>query len=280
MTSGRAAAHAAAPPVRMRRLRCNLPHLSLAFVIFTAAAVAVFGWPAAVLAVPAALLVALVVDGISRPGSSVLYPTICHGPRASGAVALSFDDGPDPSTTPQVLDALAAADARATFFVIGRALAAQPELGARIAAEGHALGNHSWRHSRWQNFRGTRGQLDEIDRCQHAISAVAGTGAPPLYRPPVGLKSGELARAAWRRGATLVAWSLHSGDTRCADPQAIARRVLARVRSGDIILLHDGHDLPGRHRPQCVAAVRLIVQGLKDRGLKCVTIPELLNPHA
>jgi peptidoglycan/xylan/chitin deacetylase (PgdA/CDA1 family) len=92
----------------------------------------------------------------------------------------------------------------------------------------------------------------------------------------VGLKSGELARAAWTRNLTIVAWSLHSRDTRLPGPNAIATRVLARIKAGDIVLLHDGHDLDARRRPHCVEAVRLILAGLQNKGLECVTIPELL----
>ena len=87
-----------------------------------------------------------------------------------------------------------------------------------------------------------------------------------LYRPPVGLKSGELAHAAWRCAPDIVAWSVHSRDTAPQDPQSIARRVLARITSGDIVLLHDGDDLPGRTRPLCAAALRLILAGLRERA--------------
>ncbi|HET6655845.1 MAG TPA: polysaccharide deacetylase family protein [Gammaproteobacteria bacterium] len=260
----------------MRWLRCNLHHLSLAWLIATGMAIALFGWPALALLVPAIALIWLVADGIARPASSVFYPTIAHGPRGSRRVALTFDDGPDPDVTPQVLDALAAAGAHATFFVIGRKLAAQPDIGRRIVAEGHALDNHSWRHSRLQNFYRPRRHREEIDRCHEAIAALGRGDRPILYRPPVGLKCGELARAAWQRDVTMVAWSLHSHDTRLPDPEAIAARVLARVRGGDIVLLHDGHDLPGERRAHCVEAVRLILEGLREKGLECVTVPELL----
>jgi chitin deacetylase len=175
-----------------------------------------------------------------------------------------------------VLDALAAANARATFFVIGRKLARHPAIGRRILAEGHVIGNHSWRHSRVQNFWLPARHRAEIDRCNHAIAELGGGHEPMLYRPPVGLKSGELARAARSRNLSMIAWSLHSRDTRLPSPAAIATRVLARIRPGAIVLLHDGHDLDGRLRPHCVDALRLILAGLREKGLECVTVPELL----
>lgn len=74
-----------------------------------------------------------------------------------------------------------------------------------------------------------------------------------------------------------MAWSLHSRDTRSADPERIAQRVLERIRPGDIVLMHDGHDLPGRHRPASARALPSILRGLHERGLQSVTVSELLN---
>lgn len=267
----------------MNRLREWPPRadlLALGYAAVAAASVGVFGFSLASVGIPAALLLALLADGIARPGSSLLYPTLTHGSRKGRCVALTFDDGPDADVTPAVLDALAQYGARATFFTIGRSLHAHPLLAKRIAAEHHELGNHSWTHSRWNNFFGARRQLREIERGAQAIAALAGshTGrAQPLYRPPIGLKSPPLARAARRLQLTVVAWSLHSRDTRGGDPQRIAQRVLEKIRPGDIVLMHDGHDLPGRHRPACAQALPRILQGLREKGLQCVTVSELLR---
>jgi len=249
-----------------------------AYAVATAGAVGATGFSALSLGVPAACLLALLADGIARPNSNLFYPTVSHGPRTQDRVALSFDDGPDPEVTPAVLDALAEHGARATFFAIGRQLEAHPRLARRIAAEGHELGNHSWRHSRWQNFFGTAEQAREIARGARAIAAVTGRSATPLYRPPIGLKSPPFARAARQARLTLVGWSLRSRDTQTTDPERIAARVLRRIRPGDIVLLHDGHDQPGRHRPACARAVRLILEGLRGKGLECATVSHLLEP--
>jgi peptidoglycan/xylan/chitin deacetylase (PgdA/CDA1 family) len=251
--------------------------LTLAYAAATVGAAGAFGFSALSLGIPSAGFLALLADGIARPGSSVFYPTVTHGPRDGRRVALSFDDGPDPDVTPTVLDALAQHSARATFFSIGRSLEEHPQLARRLVAEGHELGNHSWRHSRWQNFFGVSEQAREIERGAQAIAAVTGSHERPLYRPPIGLKSPPLARAAAQHQLTLVAWSLHSRDTRTADPKRMAQRVLKRIRPGDIVLMHDGHDRPGRHRPACAQAVPVILQGLREKGLECVTVSELLH---
>jgi peptidoglycan/xylan/chitin deacetylase (PgdA/CDA1 family) len=175
------------------------------------------------------------------------------------------------------LETLARFDARATFFTIGRNLDAQLDIGRRIAAEGHELGNHSWRHVYWQNFFGRRTHGAEIDRTTALIQRLTNSSVEPLYRPPVGLKSPELAHAAVARQLRIVAWSIHSRDTMLKDPQRIASRVLATIAPGDIVLLHDGHDLPGRHRHAGASALPLILQGLKERQLAAVTVSELID---
>lgn len=228
------------------------------------------------LGVPTAIFLGAVADGIARPSSGVLMPTVTHGPARKRAVALTFDDGPDPQTTPQILDALARHSARATFFCIGKHLDAHPELAARIVSEGHELGNHSYEHSRLLNFRGVAGLTAEITRGARAVRRFQPGTGPPLYRPPIGLKNPPLARVAKNLGLTVVAWSVHSHDTRTPDPGAIASRVLSRTGAGDIVLLHDGCDRPGVDRTPTGQAVDQIVTGLTQRGLSSVTVSELL----
>lgn len=227
--------------------------------------------------IPAAILAGLIADGVARPGSSLLYPTISRGSGAHPRIALTFDDGPDAEVTPGVLDALAQFDARATFFAIGRNIELNRPIAERIVREKHELGNHSWQHSRLQNFYRRSRQADDLTRSSRLIREITGTTEHPLYRPPVGLKSPPLARAAHAMGLKMIAWSLHGRDTQRDDPQRIAAGVLSRIKAGDIVLLHDGHDIPGRHRVAGARALPLILQGLKDRGLQPVTVSELLG---
>jgi peptidoglycan/xylan/chitin deacetylase (PgdA/CDA1 family) len=241
------------------------------------AAIGAFGGSALTFGLPAAVFLALCADGIARPGSSLAYPTLTHGARDRSRVALTFDDGPDPEVTPLVLDALAKYETRATFFAIGESLAAHPRLARDIVAAGHELGNHSWAHSRLQSFSAVGDQEREIERGAQAIAAVTGARTPPLYRPPLGIKSPPLARAAYRKRLTLVAWSLHSHDSRISDPGRIARRVLSRIRPGDIVLMHDGHDLPDRHRLGAARALPAILRGMREKGLEGVTVSALLG---
>jgi peptidoglycan/xylan/chitin deacetylase (PgdA/CDA1 family) len=232
------------------------------------------GWPLLWPGLLALLLVAISVDGVTRASSSLFITTASHGSRGGNKVAITFDDGPDPMVTPAVLDTLAQYRARATFFVIGRTLMEQPALGRRIVAEGHVVANHTWQHSYFQNFRLWRWQTEEIARCERSIEEVTGRASTRLYRPPVGMKTGEHARAITGLGLKVIAWSVHSQDTIDPNPPRMARRVLKRVRSGDIILLHDGDRVPGQ-RSACVPALKLILEGLRKKGLESVTLTEL-----
>jgi peptidoglycan-N-acetylglucosamine deacetylase len=258
-------------------LRRYEPRIAVAYTLFILAGWLGFGWPLLWPGVIALLLWGIAVDAVVRPGSGFFIATVTHGPRQSKQVALTFDDGPDPEVTPAVLDELRRDGARASFFVIGKSLAARPELGRRMVAEGHVVANHSWQHSYMQSFRLHRWQSEELSRAERAIEAATGRPSTRLYRAPVGMKTGDLARAVEALGLRVVAWSVHSRDTLDPDPVAMARRVLRRIRGGDIVLLHDGSRVPGGHK-QCAEAVRLILAGLRERGLECVTLTELLGP--
>lgn len=226
---------------------------------------------------PTLIFLILMHDGVFRPASPWFMPVISQGPPGVNRVALSFDDGPDTEVTPALLDALAEHNARASFFVIAKHVEAAPELTRRIVAEGHELGNHSYAHSRLLNFRGVAGMRAEIEKAMAVLKPYQSQPWPPLYRPPVGLKNPPLARVVQELGLKVIAWSLHSRDTRSRDPRRIADRVLDKVKPGAIILMHDGHDLPGGHRPATVEALHLILAGLEQRGLACVTVSELLD---
>jgi peptidoglycan/xylan/chitin deacetylase (PgdA/CDA1 family) len=261
----------------LQHLRWYEPRIAVLWTLMVLVGWLGLGWPLLWPGLVALVLMAIAVDSVVRPGSSWFVTTLTHGPRGSNQVALTFDDGPDAIVTPAVLEILAEHRAHASFFVIGRTLAEQPELGRRMVAEGHLVANHSWQHSYLQNFRLRRWQDEELIRCERSIEAVTGRPSSRLYRPPVGMKTGDQARAAIGLGLRVVAWSVHSRDTVVPDPQAIARRVLRNLQGGDIILLHDGDRVPGR-RKTCPEALRLILAGLREKGLECVTLTELLGP--
>jgi peptidoglycan/xylan/chitin deacetylase (PgdA/CDA1 family) len=155
------------------------------------------------------------------------------GPEA----ALTFDDGPDPEVTPRILDLLAEAGVRASFFVVGERAERHPDLVRRIAQEGHAVGNHSWSHA-WLPFCGARRMRAELLRCQELLGDLLGQ-APTMIRPPYGARDVRVYRLIQALGLTPVLWSLDSRDWAGAPPARIEAR-LDRAQGGDVVLLHDG----------------------------------------
>ncbi|MFE9422550.1 polysaccharide deacetylase family protein [Kitasatospora sp. NPDC006697] len=192
-----------------------------------------------------------------------------HGHRETRSVALTFDDGPDPVFTAQVLDILARYDARATFFCVGHHVAAMPDLVRRIAAEGHELGNHSWSHPFLPDL--TRDQLHEqLDRTTEAITRL--TGEPTTrFRPPYGSLSPEVLASLADHPSTLTMWDTDSLDWTRPGPDRITANVLTTVRPGSVVLLHEG----AGDRTQTVQALPAIIEGLLTRDLTPVTVSAL-----
>lgn len=148
-------------------------------------------------------------------------------------VALTFDDGPDPVSTPRLLNVLAAHRARA-FFMIGVRAAQHPELVKRVATEGHAIGNHSWDHPSFPLIS-SRERRAEIRACARAIAVWT-----PLVSPPYGDQDLASWLDARRMGYRVVAWKVAAGDWVDRDGPSIADDVTADLRRGSVVLFHDG----------------------------------------
>ena len=184
-------------------------------------------------------------------------PATSAGP--GGVVYLTFDDGPHPTYTPQVLDILARRGARATFFVLGSLAEARPELVARIVAEGHTVANHAWNH---ENLAGLpRSSFDDtIGRTQ----AVLADRATPCLRPPYGSIDAFTREWAASAGLDLVLWTVDTNDWRRPGAQVIADRIVRGATDEAIVLMHDG----GGNRTQTVEGLELALDRLSGRGLR------------
>ena len=186
-------------------------------------------------------------------------------------VALTIDDGPQAPETPLVLDILKSHNVKATFFVVGRAVEAHPEILQRIVAEGHAIGNHTWHHRYRRMSQATA--RSEIERTAEIIQKTTGVKTS-LFRPPGGFLNNGLAAYAKSQKQAVVMWSVSSADTDPrAIPEAFVNNVLKGVKPGSIILMHDG----GGDRSRSVKALPGIIDGLKEKGYRFVTLPELLE---
>jgi peptidoglycan-N-acetylglucosamine deacetylase len=185
------------------------------------------------------------------------------------AIALTFDDGPWPTTTRQILDILKKNNIKATFFWVGRYLQTYPELGKQVAASGHAIGNHTWNHQYIKYNED--GAAREIDRTSSLIEELTGVKTS-MFRPPGGILNNGLAAYAQKKNYAVIMWSADSLDWRTAT-QSLMDNVMRQANSGGIVLMHDG----GGNRSRTVAALPDIIARLRKEGYIFVTVPELLQ---
>lgn len=196
------------------------------------------------------------------PRSSLYLRVHWRLPADESGFALTFDDGPHPEHTPRLLDLLAAHGQRATFFVIGEHARAHGALLRRMRAEGHAIGLHSDRHSRWFNCWPLGRVIADLRACTAAIADATGEAPPRLFRPPVGLKNPLVSTAVSRLGLIAVTWSARGWDTQGASAERIAERVRRSAQPRAIIMLHDGHEpqRPGNRHATIAALATVLPQ--------------------
>jgi peptidoglycan/xylan/chitin deacetylase (PgdA/CDA1 family) len=220
-----------------------------------------------------ALVGAVLWQGANTHTGSWFGHQVAHGPRTGDRVALTFDDGPNATATVPIRDLLDARGLKGTFFLVGRAVAARPDLARALVERGHLVANHSWRHDSkaWLDPR-----YPELARTQQVVEADLGV-CPAFYRAPHGQHTPWLARVVHRHGLTMIGWDVSAGDWKARNPKNLADRIVARARPGSIIDLHDGLD--GRvdaDRTVLVAALPRILDGLAAKGLRPVRLDELL----
>jgi peptidoglycan/xylan/chitin deacetylase (PgdA/CDA1 family) len=193
---------------------------------------------------------------------------VANRSRVSGAgcVALTFDDGPDPVDTPKLLDLLKEKGVKATFFVVGKRADQYPEVVRRAWEEGHLVANHTWSHYSLFCFLTPRRLRLEIERGTESVRRSCGF-RPRCFRSPVGLRHPLLAPYLKNAGLEYVSWTIRTRDTLTANSSVIARRILNKAASGDIILLHDC--LPGG-TDAMLEALPGVIDDLRKRGFEFV----------
>lgn len=221
-----------------------------------------------------AIYIGLTALGVTFLGMQWFGPAICHCKSQSKKVAITFDDGPTPTGTPIILDALAQASVQATFFCVGTRAAAHPELVERIAKAGHLLANHAFSHHPLTNFFSSARLCQEFEDTNRILKQANGE-RPFFLRPPMGLSNPRVFRAARKAGLTVVGWSARAMDTPASRPEQIVARLCNRLRPGAILMLHDSK-LP----PLVMATtLRLLLERLQERGYQPVRLDSLLVPE-
>lgn len=228
-------------------------------------------WPGAVGAVGAS---ALAVHAAPAPAAISASARSLLGIRGAlgrpGAVALTFDDGPHPQGTPAVLERLAEAGARATFFLVGEQVERYGALAAEIVAAGHEVALHGHTHRGHLRLRPAAVREDLLRGA--AVVAQAAGRPPRLHRPPFGLYSAASLALVRRTGLEPLLWSRHGRDwSPRASDRSIAERLGAGVRSGEVLLLHDAdhYAAPGSWRRTAAALPRLL-EALDDADLEAL----------
>jgi len=195
---------------------------------------------------------------------------LSRGQPEQRQVALTFDDGPHPPYTGQVLDILERYGVPATFFCIGLNAGARVEEIERMGALGHEFGNHTWSHPFLPEL--SHAELaEQIARTAEVIAQANGGATPSLFRPPYGSRTPRVLGWLGELEPRVVLWDVEAADWAMPGADVIARRVLDQARSGSIILLHDG----GGDRSQTVAALPMIIEGLLERGYQFVRVADL-----
>lgn len=207
--------------------------------------------------------------------SAALTGTIIRAATREPLVALTFDDGPNPEATPKLLEVLESRGARATFFMVGKAAARHRDLVERVAAGGHALGNHSWDHSSFPLLK-RRWRRRQVRWCEEALAPWGSR----LFRPPYGHQSPATQLDAALLGYRAVTWSINAEDWLDDPPEKLLERVRRRLRPGSIILFHDALyttiDPRFRRRDSTLEAVARLLDEAAGR-YEFVTVPELLR---
>lgn len=229
-------------------------------------------WPWTLSAVVADHL-ALTAAGL-WPRSRLLGPNWTRLPGSGGpaAIALTFDDGPDPEVTPRVLELLAGRGVRASFFCVGERVARHAALVRAITQGGHAVENHSQRHLHRFSLLGPRALGAEIARAQEAIAAASGQAAQ-FFRAPAGLRNPFLEPVLARSGLQLVSWTRRGFDTVSANPARVLARLARRLGAGDILLMHDGNAArTGGGAPVLLEVLPRLLDAVSAAGLTPVTL--------
>lgn len=236
------------------------------------------GWPAHWL--PA--IIALIGNHLALsaavlwPRSSLLGPNIVRLPAAAaerGEVCLTFDDGPDPAVTPQVLDLLDRYDAKASFFCIGQKAALYPDLVKELVRRGHSVENHSYKHPNAFAFYGWWRLRREVETAQRVLAEIS-SRVPRYFRAPMGFRSPLLDPVLGLCSLRYVSWTRRGYDAVKRDPLQITALLTRGLGAGDVLLLHDGAGTQTSDgRPVVMAVLAALLDALAARGLRSVSLP-------
>jgi peptidoglycan/xylan/chitin deacetylase (PgdA/CDA1 family) len=225
--------------------------------------------------VPLAIFLLLCMVAPFLPRFNFFLPTVSKGISGRKAVAITFDDGPDPLSTPVLLELLSKFGTRATFFVTGQKASDHPELIVRILSSGHCIGNHSYNHDNFIMLKGAKALMKEIQYTQDILGEF---GIKPLaFRPPVGITNPILWGVLRKLGMYNVTFSCRAMDAGNRRIRTLSKRILKRLRSDDIIALHDRWPGDEAHFSYWLNEIELILSGIREGGFAVYPLSQLIG---
>ena len=232
--------------------------------------------PMMVSAIALTAYVAIVMCGVFFLRLGMFVDVLSRGPRGARGVALTFDDGPSPASTPKILDLLDTAKAKATFFVIGKKAEKHPELVREILKRGHAVALHSYAHHRLFSLKSARYVRDDLQKAIDVLAEITGDKTV-LFRPPIGHTNPTIARVIKELGLSVIGWSVRALDgVRAADPKRVAMRVKRGLEDGAIVLMHDASEREDGE-PASVKALPSILEAMSAKNLVGVRVDDWID---
>lgn len=210
----------------------------------------------------------IVFYGCYYIGSGFFIKVICAAETDKKQIAISFDDGPAPEYTPEILQVLREGDVKAAFFCIGNRIPGNEWILKQVHDDGHIIGNHSYSHHFWFDMFTSKQMLGDIKLMDDEVVRVTGS-RPKLFRPPYGVTNPNLKKAIINGDYTAVGWSVRSMDTVVKDRNKLLNKMIAALKPGAVYLFHD----------TCKVTVDMLpgfIQEVKNRGYEFVPLDKLL----
>ena len=225
--------------------------------------------------IPLALFILLCFLAPFLPKIGFFLPVIRKGKSDTKDVAITFDDGPDPITTPHVLDLLSKYDAKATFFVTGKKAEKHPELIKHIISNGHSIGNHTYTHDPFIMLKSAHHLRKEIETAQETLKK---QGIVPLiFRPPVGITNPKLYKILDMNGLFCVNYNRRAYDAGNKWVKNLAQKILKHVGPGDIIMLHDTLPVKENELYVWLNEIENLLSGIQNKGLSVLPLSDIIG---
>lgn len=215
---------------------------------------------------------AFIIYGSANIQSNFYTKAFCSAITEEKIIAITFDDGPNPVYTPKILSILEEHNAKATFFVIGKNIQGNENIIRKIDAAGHTIGNHTFSHSFFIDFKGKTGFMYELDATSDIVYNII-KKRMKFFRPPYGVTTPHLANASKALNYNIIGWNIRSLDTTNDTEERIANRVISQIKPGAIILFHDTSE-------KTAQVLKQTLNFAVENGFKIVSVEELLKLKA